>query len=129
MLSARLRLHVGQTINLYLQDDIGYCYDLCDIKSDYYKLYLDLTKFWQLFYADRILLDYEILTKEQEKETRKLLGYLDLDWEDRCLSPEKNERLVKTASSQQVRKKVYKGSSLNWRKFKPYLNGAFDTLR
>ena len=39
-----------------------------------------------------------------------------------------NERSVHTASQQQVRQKVYRGSSLQWNKFEPYLNGAFDNF-
>ena len=54
--------------------------------------------------------------------------YLELQWEHGCLSPQSNQRSVRTASNQQVRKKVYQGSSQQWRKFEPYLNGAFDQL-
>ena len=35
---------------------------------------------------------------------------------------------LKAASQQQVREKVYTGSSDAWRKFEPYLNGLFDEL-
>mgnify|MGYP003320204775 FL=1 len=64
----------------------------------------------------------------QEQETRNLLKYLELDWEDACLSPQKNKRSVRTASQTQVRKKVYKGSSKAWQKYEPFLKGAFDGL-
>jgi len=73
-------------------------------------------------------LDYEKLTNSQELETKKLIHYLDLDWQDECLSPHMNTRAVKTASQQQVRKKVYQGSSQKWLKYEPFLNGAFDGL-
>jgi hypothetical protein len=73
-------------------------------------------------------LDYEKLTVDQENETRKLIKYLGLKWEMACLSPHKNKRSVRTASQQQVRQKIYKGSSQAWRKYEPYLNGAFDKL-
>jgi hypothetical protein len=73
-------------------------------------------------------LDYDRLTVEQEAETRKLIEHIELDWEDACLSPQKNKRSVRTASQQQVREKVYTGSSDAWRKFEPYLNGLFDEL-
>ena len=56
----------------------------------------------------------------------KLLKYLELSWEDACLLPENNRRAVRTASQQQVRKKIYQGSSEGWRKFQPYLDGIFD---
>ena len=107
---------------------LGYSYDLKDVVA-YYNLYNDLMKHWQSKYNDRIYnLDYEQLTTNQEKETRDLVAHLNLTWEGACLSPHKNERSVKTASQQQVRKKVYTGSSEAWKKYEPFLNGAFDSL-
>ena len=86
--------------------------------------------FWDQLYDDRIYhLNYDSLTVEQEPETRKLIEYLDLGWEDACLSPQENKRSVRTASQQQVREKIYTGSSQAWRKFEPYLNGQFDELK
>ena len=107
---------------------LEYSYDLEDIVS-YFGLYTDLMDFWQSIYRDRIYnLDYEKLTIDQKKETRKLIKHLELDWQEACLSPHKNNRNVRTASQQQVRQKVYTGSSENWRKYEPFLNGAFDDL-
>ena len=86
-------------------------------------------RLWQSEYSDRIYnLNYDSLTTDQEKHTKQLIKYLDLNWEEACLSPEKNKRSVRTASQQQVRKKVYKGSSDIWHKYIPYLNGVFDSL-
>lgn len=108
--------------------NLGYCYDLEDVVS-YYSLYSDLMQFWQLEYSDGIYnLNYEKLTTNQESETRKLVDYLELGWEEACLSPQKNKRIVRTASQQQVRQKVYQSSSEVWRKYEPYLNGAFSSL-
>ena len=73
-------------------------------------------------------IDYDLLTIKQEDETRKILDYIGLNWEDACMSPEQNTRSVATASNIQVRKKVYKGSSEAWRKYEPYLDGEFDSL-
>ena len=112
----------------FANDNIGYCYDLNDLVA-YYHLYTDLMKLWQSFYGDRIYnLNYESLTTDQEGQTRKLLKHLELDWEEACLLPHTNKRSVRTASQQQVRQKVYKGSSEAWRKYAPYINGAFDNL-
>ena len=112
----------------FVTKNLGYCYDLQDV-VEYYNLYNHLMTIWQSEYDDRIYnLYYENLTIDQEKETRELIKYLNLDWEEACLSPHDNKRSVRTASEQQVRKKVYKGSSNAWRKYEPYLNGAFDSL-
>ena len=84
-------------------------------------------EFWDEHYNDHIYhLDYDLLTVEQEIETRKLIQHLELDWEDDCLLPQENKRSVRTASQQQIRQKVYSGSSQAWHKFKPFLDGAFD---
>jgi len=107
---------------------LGYSFDLKDTVN-YFKLYQDLMEFWDKQYSAHIYhLDYDRLTLEQEPETRKLIEHLELDWEDNCLSPQENMRSVRTASKQQVRQKVYTGSSQAWRKFEPYLDGAFDEL-
>ena len=83
--------------------------------------------FWDNFYGDQIYhLDYDRLTVEQDAETRQLIEHIELGWEDACLSPHENKRSVRTASQQQVRKKVYTGSSDAWRKFEPFLNCVFD---
>ena len=73
-------------------------------------------------------LDYELLTVNQESETRQLIEYLGLDWDENCLSPQNNTRSVATASNLQIRKKVYQGSSEQWKKYQLFLNGAFDGL-
>jgi hypothetical protein len=112
----------------FVSSGIGYSYNLNDIVA-YYELYTDLMKLWQSQYGDQIYnVNYEKLTTDQENETRKLIEHLELNWEEACLSPHKNKRSVRTASQQQVRKKVYKGSSEAWRNYEPFLKGAFDKL-
>ncbi len=107
---------------------LGYSYDLQDVVS-YYRLYSDLMDLWQSEYGDRIYnLDYEKLTTNQKTETKRLIEYLELNWEKKCLLPHTNKRSVRTSSQQQVRQKVYQGSSEVWQKYEPLLDGAFDSL-
>ena len=122
-------LPAGQILdNISDQTTWGYSYDLRDV-IEYYNLYQDLMRLWQSQYGDKIYnLRYESLTTDQENQTKKLIGHLGLNWEKACLSPHQNKRIVSTASQQQVRQKVYKGSSEAWRKYEQYLNGAFDSL-
>ena len=47
---------------------------------------------------------------------------MGLNWEDACLFPHKNRRTVKTASQQQIRDKIYRGSSVEWKKYKHLLD-------
>jgi hypothetical protein len=112
----------------FSSNGLGYSYDLSDTVQ-YFNLYQDLMNFWDDLYPDQIYhLDYDRLTVEQELETRQLVEHLGLDWEDACLSPHENKRSVRTASQQQVREKIYSGSSEEWRKYELYLDGAFDAL-
>ena len=105
-----------------------FSYKLEDLVA-YYELYQDLMKFWEEQCGLQIYnLNYEKLTENQEEETKKLIKYLELDWEEKCLAPQENKRIVSTSSSLQVRQKVYQGSSEKWKKFKPFLNGVFDQL-
>ena len=112
----------------FVSKNLGYSYAIDDVLS-YHKLYENLMEFWGNSLSKRIYnLDYELLTINQESETRQLIEYLSLDWDEKCLSPQNNTRSVATASNVQVRKKVYRGSSEQWKKYEPFLNGALDDL-
>ncbi len=112
----------------FLSETLGYCYDLNDIIS-YYRLYESIMRFWRKSLANRIYnLDYDLLTINQEEETRKLIDHLELSWDEKCLTPQNNTRSVATASNMQIREKVYQDSSQQWKKYKPYLNGVLDNL-
>lgn len=107
--------------NYFSSNGNGYAYDMNDL-SAYYKLYLDLMSFWENLFPNGVYnLCYEDLTEGQEEETRKMLSYCGLEWEEQCLDFHKTDRAVKTASVVQVRHKMYKGSSESWRKFESYL--------
>ena len=106
------------------------CYYTLADTVQYYHLYSDLMSFWDEMYQDRIYhLNYERLTDEPEGGIRALIKHLGMDWEDACLTPHNNTRAVNTASHQQVRQKIYKGSSKEWRTYEMLLNGAFESLQ
>jgi tetratricopeptide (TPR) repeat protein len=106
----------------------GYAYDLDDV-VEYYKIYVELMSFWLAKFPDRIYdLNYETLTENQEAETRLLLKYVGLEWEDQCLDFHNNAREVRTASAIQVRQKMYKGSSQEWLKYKEHLTQFVQDL-
>ena len=105
-----------------------YAYDLEDIVS-YYQLYLELMEFWRFKFPGKIYeINYESLTENQEKETRNLISFIGLNWEASCLNFHTNTRAVNTLSKTQVREKMYKGSSLNWKNYKSLLQDAFNRL-
>ena len=112
----------------FSNEGIGFAYDLADL-AQYHVLYTDLMSFWREQFPNRIYdICYEDLTENQQEETCKLLQFCDLDWEDRCLNFHETERVVKTASATQVRKKMYKGSSEAWRRYEAQLQPLLKSL-
>jgi hypothetical protein len=113
--------------HFFTENGNGWAYNFKDL-AGFYNLYSEMMAFWHDLYPNKIYdLCYEDLTNDQENETRKLLEYCGLDWDENCLNFHKNERQVKTPSTLQVRKKLYKGSSEAWKKYwahiQPLING------
>jgi hypothetical protein len=73
--------------------------------------------------------EYETLIANREAETRRLVAFLGLDWDDACLAPERNQRSIKTASVWQARQPVYKTSLERWRRYEPWLQELRELLR
>ena len=56
-----------------------------------------------------------------EKEIRNLLKFCELDWDENCLNPEKNTRVIKTISYNQARQPIYKTSLKSYSNYDNYL--------
>ena len=97
--------------------------------AEYYLLYRDLMKFWNERYSEKIInINYENLVEKFEEEVKKLFIKLELNWEKQLYDFHKNERPVETASFMQVRSKIYKKSSDQWKSYKKYLTSMTDIL-
>jgi tetratricopeptide (TPR) repeat protein len=106
----------------------GFTHDMEDI-AEYYKMYTDVMLFWhELFPTSIYDLCYEDLTENQVDQTRSLLDFCGLEWEEQCLDFYNTKRSVKTLSAVQVRSKMYKGSSESWRKYQSYLQPLMNGL-
>lgn len=66
--------------------------------------------------------DYFDLVTSPEKAIRKLLDFCELNFDERCLRPEKNDKSILTLSIEQARQPIYKGSDDKWKKFDKYLD-------
>jgi hypothetical protein len=64
---------------------------------------------------------YERLVADREAETRRLIAFTGLDWDDRCLQPEQNARTISTTSAWQARQPVYATSVQRWRRYAPWI--------
>ena len=114
--------------NHYFTAGNGFSFDQKDL-AEFYNLYLELMEYWHKIFPGKVYdLNYEALTINQKKETKQLIEYCELEWDDNCLNFHKNERPVLTASSAQVRKKMYQGSSEEWKKYSNYLQPLINGL-
>jgi len=88
-----------------------------------YREYERIMAHWRsILPPDRFLeVSYESLIARREDETRRMIEFAGLPWEDACLRHEKNERNVNTPSVWQVRQPIYNTSVERWRRFEPWL--------
>lgn len=107
----------------------NYTFDLEDT-AEFYKLYHDLMGYWRtVLPADRFMeIRYEDIVFDQENQTRKLLDFCGLEWDESCMRFHENAAPVSTASSVQVRQRLYSGSIGRWAKYGDKLDVLKATL-
>lgn len=106
---------------LFDGDNLAYTYDL-ETLGRYYVRYARLMRHWRQVVPDALLdLHYEVLVRDTESEVRRMLDYLGLEWNARCLEFHRNNRVVETASRAQVRQPIYRSSIERWRHFETHL--------
>lgn len=106
-----------------------FSYSLQDV-GRYYIVYHRLMDHWRNTIPDTFLeVDYERLISDQEGETRRILEYLELDWEDTCLEFHRHSGPAATASAAQVRQPIYSSSVGLWRKYARQLAPFANKLR
>ena len=72
--------------------------------------------------------DYEQMVGDVEGQTRRLIQFVDLPWNARCLRFHENKRLVATASQSQVRRPIYQDSLERWRHYEKYLGPLWSAF-
>ena len=87
---------------------------------DYYK---------KIFGQQILNIKYENVVADIEKETRKILDFLDVDFEESCIKFYKNKRPIITTSVTQVRKPIYKNSINFWKNYKDFLKPLTNKLK
>lgn len=107
----------------------NYSFDLLDT-ARYFQAFDDLVRHWAAHLpTDRFLqIRYEEIVFDQEAQTRRLLDFCGLDWDDRCLRFHENDAPVSTASSVQVRQPLYSGSIGRWTRYGDRVEGLRTAL-
>jgi len=116
---------IDTCLSIYFQHfetAVSYANDLEDL-AHYYTQYLRIMKHWRLILPEDAILDvsYEGLVNDQEAWSRKMLKFVGLPWDPRCLDFHETHRTVITASKWQVRQKINSASILRWRNYEKFL--------
>jgi tetratricopeptide (TPR) repeat protein len=113
------QLNSGHTFALELSD-----------LAHYYRQHHRLMAHWRSVLPSGAILDvpYDALVADQEGWTRKIVAFLGLEWDERCLEFHTTARPVLTASYWQVRQKMYRGSVGRWRNYEKFI-GPLRGLR
>lgn len=105
-----------------------YSYNLLET-GHYYLLFDEMMAHWERVLPERVLqVNYEDVVSDQEEQSRRLIDYCGLDWEPACLSFEKNQAPVATASSAQVRQPIYTSAAARWKRYEQHLQPLRDLL-
>ena len=105
-----------------------FTYSLEDI-ARYYRIYVELMAHWDTVLPGKILrVQHEEVVEDLEGNVRRILDFVGLDFEPACLEFYKTERSVRTASSEQVRRPIYKEGLDQWRNFEPWLRSLKEAL-
>jgi hypothetical protein len=98
-----------------------FTYDLTDLGL-YYRDYVALMAHFDAVLPGRVhRVIYEDMVEDAEGQIRRLLDYCGLPFEEACLNFHKNDRAVRTVSSEQVRRPIFREGLDQWRRFEPWL--------
>ncbi|MDF1810005.1 MAG: sulfotransferase [Phycisphaerales bacterium] len=120
-------------ISCYLLDFAGlnnqaYTYDPVNF-AHFYSLYLKYMDHWKSVCSIPILdVSYEDTIADQRAMTERILEFLQLEWDDQCMSFFETKRAVNTASVEQVRKKIYTSSKARWKNYESHLAPVQEAL-
>ncbi len=99
----------------------AFAYDLAEIGA-YYRDYVELMAHYDAVLPGRVhRVFHERLVADPERETRALLDYCGLPFEESCLRFYETDRAVRTASSEQVRRPIFTEGVEHWRNYEEWL--------
>lgn len=105
-----------------------FTYGLTEAGS-YYKSYIKLMNHWDQVLPNKILrVNNEDIIDDLEGQVVKMLNFLELPFEESCITFYETDRSVRTASSEQVRKPINKAGMDRWKPYAKYLGPLLDGL-
>jgi tetratricopeptide (TPR) repeat protein len=106
-----------------------FTYELGEL-GRYYAAHHRLMDHWRKVLPQETMLEvqYEDVVDDIEGQTRRMLDYCGLEWDEACLSFHKTDRPVLTASAAQVRQPLYRSSVGRWRPYEDMLKPLREAL-
>ncbi|MBX7539414.1 tetratricopeptide repeat-containing sulfotransferase family protein [Qipengyuania sphaerica] len=105
-----------------------FTYGLSEV-GRYYSDYVALMEHWDNVLPGKILrVHHEDVLDDLEGQTRRILEYCNLPFEEACLDFHKSKRAVRTASSEQVRQPINRSGQDAWKPYEPWLGPLKDAL-
>lgn len=112
----------------YFAEQKPYAYNL-DNLGTYYNGYRKIMEHWRNVLKVPILeIHYEDLVENFESCARSLIGFCGMEWEDQCLRFYEAKRFVGTASTNQVRRPLYKSSVQRWKNYEAHIGALLESL-
>jgi tetratricopeptide (TPR) repeat protein len=106
----------------------NFTYDLAEI-GRYYADYVELMAHFDDVLPGRVhRVFYENMIEDTEGEVRRLLDYCGLPFEEGVLKFHENQRAVRTASSEQVRRPINREGMDQWKHYEPWLKPLEQAL-
>ena len=105
-----------------------FTYDLVDL-ARYYADYVRLMNHFDAALPGQVRrIFYEAMVDDTEAQVRALLDHARLPFEESCLRFHQTERAVRTASSEQVRRPIFREGVEQWRHFESWLGPLRQAL-
>jgi tetratricopeptide (TPR) repeat protein len=122
---------VDTCLSIYFQHFEGfhsYANDLEDL-AHYYREYWRLMTHWRASLPEKVMLEvpYAALVQDPEHWSRRMIEFIELPWDPRCLEFHRHQRTVLTASHWQVRQPITGLSLERWRHYQNFL-GPLESL-
>jgi tetratricopeptide (TPR) repeat protein len=105
-----------------------FTYNIEDV-ARYYRSYLELMRHWQAALPGRVLrISYEDLVDDLGGNVRRMLQFCGLQFEPACVEFYQSQRSVHSASSEQVRKPIFREGLFHWQHYDQWLGSLRDAL-
>jgi hypothetical protein len=105
-----------------------FSYGLAEAGS-YYRSYVKLMDHWDKVLPNKILrVNNEDVIEDLEGQVKRMLDFLELPFEEECISFHETDRSVRTASSEQVRQPINKKGMGRWKPYAKNLRPLLESI-